>query len=90
MKEMIEDIKVENKAAEAAAKKFKRLCNLGNIMLNTTSGEEFISLLEEIYLKAAVSPAAVSERYACIREGQNEVVRLFINMRNLKLENNND
>lgn len=86
----MKEAKVVDKQAEEAAKKFKRLCDLGHIVFNTVSGKEFIFGLEEMYLKSPVSPAGATERYACVREGQNEMVRLLVNMFNLKMGEDNE
>lgn len=67
-------------------KDFIRLARLGHVLFNSVTGKEFIELLKDLYLYSPVSPYGATERYACVREGQNELVRLMINMRNFKEE----
>lgn len=75
----IEEIEKLEKGIKANTDEFAELCKLGHDLFSTKSGGRFLDLLSG-YLNHPVSPANGTERYACVREGHNEIIRLLMRM----------
>lgn len=84
--ENLKSIYQNDRIKEKQNLKVKRLWELGKQLFTNDKGTEFLELLKEIYLLSPVSSASYSERISCVREGQNEMVRLFINMTRIKFD----
>lgn len=60
----------------------------GKELFNTPTGKKFLEKLRK-YLEHPVSPAFQTERYACVREGQNEIIRFLIRLQQLNYKKDN-
>ena len=65
---------------------FLKLCQCTDYIFNTPEGKTVMNFLSR-YLVAPVSSADFTERQACVREGQNEIIRMLLNFMKTNLKN---
>ena len=66
------------------SKTVEELCRLGENVFATDSGRKLLKILKQLYVESPVSSASYSERASCVREGQNEMVRLLLKISKYK------
>jgi hypothetical protein len=81
----LEVLEKREKDIESGKDRFAALYKTGHDLFSTESGSRFLELLED-FIKCPVSPAHQTERYACVREGQNEIIRMLLNMKYLEIK----
>lgn len=71
----------ENKNNQEVNLKLEEIEKLGKVIFHTKEGKIFLKHLVDIFLiDNCVSPYNLDERYACFREGQNDMVRMLLKM----------